>query len=58
MEEGWFGIGGERVDEIKIWGCDLGDEDGARGSDGEILVPGSVGGFVDEVGGEEGCGQG
>ena len=56
VEESGFGVGGERVDEIEVWGCYFGDENGAGGSDGEVLVPGSDGGFVDEVGGEEGCG--
>lgn len=56
VEEGELGVGGEGVEEVEVWGCDFGDEDGARGTDGEIFVPGSDGAFVDEVSGEEGGG--
>ena len=51
MEESGLGIGGERVNGIEVWGCDFGDENGAGGSDGEVVVPGSLGGLVNEVGG-------
>ena len=29
VEEGGLGVGGERVEEVEVWGCDFGDEDGA-----------------------------
>ena len=41
VDESRFGVGGERINHIEIWGCDFREEDGAGGSNGEVLVPGS-----------------
>lgn len=50
MHKGGFGVGGEWVEEEEGGGCDCCYEDGAAGADGDVFVPISNRGLVDEAG--------